>query len=461
MLLRRGISCSISLAILLIIIFCPDSNQAGVQGNLLAGNAVMGSTIRVSVSSDGGEANEYSWGSSLSGDGRYVAFYSYASNLVAGDVNGVGDIFVRDLHNNQTLLVSKASDDSLGNKDCYPFPSISNDGRYIAFTSDANNLVAGDNNNAPDTFIHDTVSGVTEWISVNSSGHQAYTMGTTLNPISSDGRYVAFESSADNLVTGDDNQVYDVFVRDRVLGQTERVSVASDGTQGNDSSRVHSMSGDGRFITFTSFADNLISGETMTEAHIYLHDRQAGTTELVSVSSGGTPGNHYSTHRSDISDDGRFVVFESRATNLDPDYSNQTFDVFLRDRQSGTTKVIAIASDGTYGNDESTAPAISPDGRFVTYVSYSTNLVPGGESGTSYIYLHDRDTGVTERVSLTSSGALANDWSIYPHVSNDGRFITFTSNADNLVVGDSNEAKDIFLHDRFGLEALFLPLTIR
>ena len=451
----------IGLTVFLLLAMSMTGALAGVNEASLLTSAGYGSTSRISVKSDGEQANGYSMLSSLSGDGRFVVFYSYSSNLVNGDDNGEGDIFVHDRQNNQTNLVSIASDGTQGNNESYCYPSISDNGRYVAFSSESSNLVEGDTNDAPDTFVHDIISGTTEWISANSSGHQKYTLGTTITPISSDGRYVAFDTSANNLVSGDDNEVFDVFVRDRVLGQTERVSVASDGTQANGNSWVHSISGDGRYVTFSSFADNLVSGETNYNPHIYLHDRQSGTTEIVSVASNGSIGNGGSSTRSEISDDGRFVVFESGADNLDPEFKNPSFNVFLRDRLSGTTKIMAVASDGTYGNDESTSPAISSDGRFITYVSYSTNLVPGGETGISYIYLHDRETGVTERVSLSSSGDVANDWSIYPDVSDDGSIITFTSNADNLVSGDTNEVQDIFVRDRFGLKLVFVPIVLR
>ena len=197
--------------------------------------AAGGDTTRVSVASDGAQGNRYSYDPSISADGRYVAFYSYASNLVSGDTNGVYDVFVHDRQSGQTTRVSVASDGAQGNNGSYYDPSISADGRYVAFDSSASNLVSGDTNGARDVFVHDRQGGGTTRVSVASDGAQGGT-GSWNPSISADGRYVAFYSGASNLVSGDTNGTDDVFVHDGQTGQTTRISVASDGSQGNNHS---------------------------------------------------------------------------------------------------------------------------------------------------------------------------------------------------------------------------------
>ena len=211
--------------------------------------AGVGDTMRVSLASDGTQGNGGSGYPSISTDGRYVAFYSGASNLVSGDTNNKGDVFVHDQQSGQTERVSVASDGTQGIGDSLD-PSISADGRYVAFSSWANNLVSGDTNIKPDVFVYDRQSEQTTRVSVTSDGTQGN--GYSERPsISADGRYVAFDSIASNLVSGDTGHE-DVFVHDLQSGQTERVSVASDGTQGNDDSWYPSISADGRYVAFYS-----------------------------------------------------------------------------------------------------------------------------------------------------------------------------------------------------------------
>jgi Tol biopolymer transport system component len=224
----------------------------------------------VSVASDGTQGNSHSVSPSISADGRYVAFSSLASNLVPGDTNGKQDIFVHDRLTGQTTRVSVASDGTQGNGDS-DFASISADGRYVAFSSLASNLVAGDTNGTWDVFVHDRLTGQTTRVSVASDGTQGNEDSIGVE-ISADGRYVAFTSLASNLVAGDTNGTWDVFVHDRLTGQTTRVSVASDGTEGNGHSLYGlSISADGRYVAFASVASNLVSGDAnggITDAFI-------------------------------------------------------------------------------------------------------------------------------------------------------------------------------------------------
>ncbi len=376
--------------------------------------AAAGATERVSVDSSGTQGNGDSVNASISSDGRYVAFYSFASNLVAGDSNGFSDIFVRDRNTGATERVSLDSTGTQGNSDSLS-PSISADGRYVAFYSFASNLVTGDSNGASDIFVHDRNTGDTERVSVDSGGTQGNS-GSYGPSISSDGRYVAFHSFASNLVAGDSNGVVDIFVHDRNTGDTERVSVDSSGTQGNSGSANPSISSDGRYVAFYSFASNLVAGDTNGAYDIFVHDRNTGDTERVSVDSSGTQGNSDSANAS-ISSDGRYVAFLSGASNLVTGDSNGFSDIFVHDRNSGDTERVSVDSSGTQGNNDSYKPSISSDGRYVAFFSYASNLVAGDSNGAADIFVRDGNTGTTERVSVDSSGTQGNSDSYTPSIS--------------------------------------------
>ena len=194
-------------------------------------------------------------------------------------------------------------------------PAISSDGRYVTFQSDAASLVAGDTNGVTDVFVHDRLTGTTERVSVDSAGAQG-NGASSVPSISADGRYVAFLSDATNLVAGDTNGVSDVFVHDRTTGATERASVSTGGTQSDGGCGYVAISPDGRFVAFGSLAANLVSGDTNGTGDVFLRDRTTGTTERVSVTTGGAQGNNFSGSPA-VSADGRYVAFESRASNLD------------------------------------------------------------------------------------------------------------------------------------------------
>jgi Tol biopolymer transport system component len=276
--------------------------------------------------------------------------------------------------------------------------------------------------------------------------------------VSSDGRYIAFDSLASNLISGDTNSYQDVFVYDRQTGITERISIASDGTQANHASRYPSISGDGRYVAFASEASNLVSGDTNGYQDIFIHDRQTGTTERVSVASNGTQANQGSFSPA-ISDDGRFIAFSSSASNLVSNDYNGFQDVYIHDRQTGTTEQVSVAYDGTQTNNSSGEPSISGDGRYVAFPSYASNLVSGDTNSYQDVFVYDCQTGTTERVSVASDGTQANATSDTSTVSNDGRYVAFGSNASNLVTDDTNGYEDIFFVDRWA--PYFLPLVIK
>jgi Tol biopolymer transport system component len=366
------------------------------------------------VASDGTQGNDPSSGPSSSGDGRVVAFDSIATNLVPGDTNADIDIFVRDRQTAETTRVSVASDGAQGSSD-FGFSqgsdaSISADGRFVAFQSGFSNLVTGDTNicvslpnlpsgECPDVFVHDRQTGQTTRVSIASDGTQANDQ--SFRPaISADGRYVTFVSVASNLVPGDTNGAQgvflgtDVFVHDRQTGQTTRVSVASDGTQANRESFGPTVSADGRYVAFVSLASNLVPRDNngrrnpLLGQDVFVHDRETGQTTRASVASDqrGATGPSFDPS---ISADGRLVAFTSDAGNLVPSDTNRIGDVFVHDRQTGTTVRASVASDGTQANNLSFLPAISADGRAVAFASSATNLVAGDANQTSDVFVRE------------------------------------------------------------------------
>jgi Tol biopolymer transport system component len=395
--------------------------------------------------------NSQSGSATLSDDGRYVAFESHSSNLVPGDANGVTDVFCRDRLTGMTEQVSVGPGGVPGNS-LSQGASLSADGRFVAFWSLASNLVLGDTNSTSDVFVRDRVNGSTERVSVDSAGVQA-TDQSLFPSISADGRYVAFMSSADNLVPGDTNGADDIFVHDRLSGMTERVSVDSAGVQSNDFSDTSSISADGRFVAFSSLGSNLDPADLNNDFDAFVHDRQSGMTEQVSVDSAGLGANSFAADPA-ISDDGRFVLFQSSADNLVPGDTNGTMDTFLRDRQAGTTERVSIGPGGLEGNFGGGRGSISADGRYVGYPSFSSNLVPGDTNGLTDVFVRDLQAGTTTRVSVSSGGGQGNgasfEVSTLGAISSDGSVVAFTSSATNLVGGDTNASPDVFVRDELG-----------
>lgn len=400
-------------------------------------------TERVSVDSSGGQGNDHSNAPSISADGRAVAFVSPATNLVGGDTNGAIDVFVHDRRSGTTERASVDSGGAEGNGHCSS-PSLSSDGRYVAFSSDATNLVSGDTNAVGDIFVRDCRSGTTERVSVG-LGAEANSSSSAPS-LSADGRYVAFASYANNLVDEDTGWHSDIFVRDRLSGTTERVSVGQNGNQGNFTSSSASISADGRYVAFTSGASNLVTGDTNGSVDIFVRDCQSRTTERVSVDSLGTQGDD-GCGGSSISADGRFVAFQSFATNLVDGDTNGWADIFVHDRASGTTERVSIDSSGAQGDGVSYAPSISAD-RYVAFVSRAGNLVGGDTNGSDDVFAHDCHDGTTERLSVGSLDLQGNNLSMFPSMSANGRCMAFQSVADNLVSGDTNEHVDVFVRSR-------------
>ncbi|HEU5216602.1 MAG TPA: hypothetical protein VFU30_13790 [Gaiellaceae bacterium] len=348
-------------------------------------------------------------------------------------------------------------------------PAISADGNVVAFDSIATNLVAAGTTSGQDNiYLRDRSNGATDLVSVTPTG--AEPDGSSFLPdLSGDGRYVAFQSVADDLVPGDGNGFEDVFVYDRAAGTTTRASVAGKSKDANDNSLGASISDDGRYVAFRSDATNLVKGARPTS--IYVRDLVKHKTELASVASDGTPANSFNFN-ADISGDGRYVAFDSQATNLAPG-DDGTTQIFVHDRVTGTTTQASVDGSGTPANGESTDPSISADGRYVAFDSDASNLVPGDTNGVRDVFVHDLLTGQTTRVDVDSAGNQANEISdisirgggtFGPAISGDGRYVAFDSAAGNLVPEDTNtctlanpqpvfdfpitgQCPDVFVHD--------------
>ena len=414
-------------------------------------------TARVSVSSLGIEGDGQSGSPSISGDGRYVAFDSFARNLVPGDLNFQTDVFVHDRQNGTTVCASSPPGGPYGFGESYA-PSISADGRFVAFRSSAWNLVPFDANGLVDILVHDRVAGTCELASVATNGTQA-NGNCFYSSISADGRFVAFGSFATNLVPGGTNGQFQLFVRDRLAGTTDLVSVDSNGAQANQGADGPTISADGRFVAFQSISDNLVPLDTNGTTDVFVRDRLNGTTEGVSVQPGGFEVMGESDSPA-ISADGRFVVFRSRAGNLVPGDTNGFEDLFVRDRLAGSTERVSVGPGGDQANAPSWMPDISADGRFVAFASSATNLDAGDPNGVDDIFVRDRESGTTTRASVSSGGALADAVSFRPSVSDDGQRVAFQSTATNLVPGDTNVRDDVFVRDlRAGSEVHAFTLT--
>lgn len=330
------------------------------------------------------------------------------------------------------------------------YAALSLDGRYVVFESIANNLVAGDTNNQSDIFVYDRANDTIERVSVDSNGVQGNASSYGAR-ISDSGRYIGFAGYSSTLVVGDTNNKSDVFVRDRDNNTTVRVSVDSNGSQGNDNSFIGNISADGRYVVFNSSATNLVAGDTNGVSDVFVHDRNTGATTRVSVDSNAAQANAAS-FGGDISDDGRYVAFISGANNLVAGDTNNQYDAFVHDRNTGATTRVSVDSNGGEANSYPNNVSISGNGRYVVFASYATNLVANDMNGDSDVFVHDRNTGATTRVSVDSNGSEVSGWSdtidMGAGVSTDGRYIMFISDATNLVANDTNGEDDIFLHDR-------------
>jgi hypothetical protein len=322
-------------------------------------------------------------------------------------------------------------------------PSISDDGNLVAFIAYANNLIPNDLNSSQDAFVANLSTGEIILVSKNTNGTQANSFSSDV-AISGNGRYVAFTSAASNLVTGDANEKSDVFVHDVDTGITTLVSISTAGVHGNRESQRPSISDDGRYVAFESCATNLLIGYPDEYCSIYLRDRLNGTTSLLSVSSSGEVGNGDSTDP-EISGDGNYVTFSSLANNLVHMDTNEVTDIFLHDNLTGDTERASVSYYGDQGNHASEHPALSDDGRIIVFESDASNLFPDYNYNRD-IYWHDRLMQITWLASINSTGDAGNGYSCDPIVSDDGRYVGFNSDSTNLTE-DISTSGGFFIRD--------------
>lgn len=405
-----------------------------------------GTTTRVSLTHDGGQANGYCGYPFLSATGRYVVFDSAATNLVPGDTNGVRDVFVRDLDTGQTSRVSVSSAGAQANFDqAYGIHPITPDGRFVAFWSESSTLVPNDTNGVADAFIHDRQTGQTSRVSVSSAGAQANDECFTAG-ISDDGRYVAFGGSATNLVADDTNNATDLFLRDRLAGTTVRISVTAGGQQANGTNRACAITPDASVIAFSSEATNIVPGDTNGHQDVFVLVRATGQVTRVSTGLGGAQSNRES-YGASVSADGRYVMFGSEATNLVAGDTNGHLDVFVHDRQTGLTQRANVADSGAQADASCYQSQISRDGRFAGFYSIASTLVPGDTNQRLDAFVRDLQQGKTRRVSVATNGTqgVGGD-AHFPAFSADGSKVAFQSGAWNLTPGDTNDVPDVLLH---------------
>ena len=409
-----------------------DSTGKSAIGSVLF--AVHPRTDRASVTGSGTAGSGASSAPSMNSDGSLVTFVSLSTNFVTG-VNG-SQIYLHNRQTNQIEVISRDSDTTAVNKGdgVSSDPAISADGRFVAFVSQSTNLVAGVS--GQQVYLRDRQTGQTTLISKSSSGVTSNGGVNSSPAISSDGRYIAFVSVATNLgVAGGNQQIY---LHDRVTGITSLISKDNNAVPGDGTSATPAINADGRYIAFASVSTNL--GTAGGNQQIYIHDRLTGvngTTSLVSKDSVATAGNGNSSTPS-VSGDGRFVAFVSGATNIVTGFSGQ--QVYAHDRNTGTNGTNSLISrdnsgSPNAGNQNSSAPSISSDGRYVAFTSLATNL----ETGVSgqQIYRHDRNGPTTSLVSRDNTGSLVegNASSETPSISGNGGFVAFASQASNLLAG--------------------------
>lgn len=420
-----------------------------------------GATERVSVSALGTDAIGISSSSPvLSADGRFVAFTSTAKNIAAGGIDVINGVYVRDRATATTETISTRIVPEKGSQAISTeteAPSISADGRYVGFMrlEPRPDLVG-----ARQVYVHDRVKSTEELISVGRDGEEGNGISQDI-ALSADGRYAAFLSNASNLVEDDTNNLYDLFLRDRVTGITERISVYSDGTQVMDGeTRLTSdptLSADGRYTAFRT-GSALDPDDTNGFNDVYVYDRVTKRNELVSISSDGQQGNGNSfpgsQARGTISADGNLVLFVSDASNLIPDDTSDESDVFVHDRRNGVTERISVSTDGSEAGGFETA-SMSADGRYVAFMSQFPNLTPEYVPSNEWeVYVRDRKASTTRRVSVGPACAQSNKNTVRflndtaVSISADGRAVGFVSRASNLVSDDNNGA----LYDNFGID---------
>jgi Tol biopolymer transport system component len=482
--------------------------DTNVATDVFVRDVVSGSIVLVSVNTNGVAGNGPSAGSAMTPDGRFVAFVSSASDLVPGDTNGIPDVFVRDLQTGKTVLASVGAGSASTN---FPIgsseaPVITPDGRYVAFYSTATNLVAG----APasgDIYVRDLMAGTTTWVSAGARASTLAALGKTNivcfnHVLSDDGQALAYEASpnfsslglilryntgtsqtqlvhtnaaVDGIsypdvsslqMTPDGRYVAFLANTNDTSGETTCVVVwdaqsgATTLASGDLTGAVPdfsicewpAISSDGRFVLFLSSASDLVTNDTPGEFTLYRRDLQAGTTTLVDVDTNGAGSILSPNSQPSMSDDGRFVGFDFNDDDLLPNDRNHFSDAFVRDLNGGTTELISVRDPRLpcttpNGGSSILGTSISGDGRFVAFLGDADNLIPNDTNLFTDVFVHDMLAGSNLLVSLNTNGFSGNGGCGDPALSPDGRYVAFTSSSSDLVPGDTNFSQDVFVRD--------------
>jgi Tol biopolymer transport system component len=403
----------------------------------------------ISLTANGRQAEGRSDSPAVSFDGRFVAFASNASNIVnEGDGQNEIDVFVRDRELRTVELISVSLTATSGNGDSLN-PSISADGRFVAFSSRASNLVEDDQNGLEDVFVRDRADGTTQRVSVGVDGEA--NGASSFARLSGDGRLVVFQSQATNLTGDEDTAVSDIFVFDRSTGETRKVSAASGGALADGPSITPAISGDGLVVAFISSATNLVNLDSNNVPDVFVRALAADTFERASVSSSGAQANRISFLPA-LNFDGNLVAFKSEAFNLVPNDTNGVPDTFVRDRGAGTTTRISVDDFGNESNGLSGPPSISGDGCDVAFPSAASDLVLDDKNGHTDLFVVDRcdrnGQKKIERIGASPANINGPNGEVpdaAPSMSQNGQWVGFASNASDLVPGDENNELDVFI----------------
>ncbi|MCE9593020.1 MAG: calcium-binding protein [Planctomycetes bacterium] len=402
-------------------------------------------TTVISKGPTGTLGNNISFGSEITPDGRYILFNSGASNLGPNDINLAQDVYVWDRVQQAMQLVSLKSDGTQSPNANVGGGGMTSNGRFLVLGTTAK-LTPDDTNSATDMYVRDLVLGTTTLVSQTPAGVVSSFISVYGYGVSDDGRFVVFQTKSNDFGNRDTDFDDDVYWRDTLLGITKRVSVSSHGVDGNNDSTVPRISRDGRVVMFESYATNLVRGDTNNALDVFAHDVVSGRTLRLDLAPGGVQALNGGSGSIKMSKDNRYVVFGSSAKNLDPLDQNNWTDIFLRDNATGKITLVSRTPSGFSGNGLSLNPAISEDGRYVVFESVATDLVTPDANGNVWdIFRFDSVTGEVRLVSQSSTGVQGDSYSLGASITADGRFVTYYSYSTNLIPNDNNNNRDVFL----------------